>query len=110
MADDLMLKVLVEIRDELRGQGQELKSHGVKLDNTNERLDRVVHEQIRHATAIIGLEQGQREIVGELRQMNGRLDRLDNLLTGVVGETARETKARVDNLEGRVEKLERRSG
>lgn len=65
-----------------------------------------MHEQIRHATAIVGLEQGQREIVTELRKVTGRLD---NILS-TVGETSRETTARVERLEGRVDKLEQRSG
>jgi 5-formaminoimidazole-4-carboxamide-1-beta-D-ribofuranosyl 5'-monophosphate synthetase len=98
---------LKQIRDEL-------KSHGA-------RLDRIAQEQIRHATAIVGLEgrmgdlaDGQRVVVGELVKLNARFE---NVLTGTVGVVARETTARVEKLEetarettARVDKLERRSG
>jgi len=70
-----------------------------------------VHEQIRHATAIVGLEgrmgelaEGQRAIIGELQTLNRRVD---DVLTGPVGSTVRETAVRVDALEARMDAVER---
>lgn len=101
----MTVAILREIRDEL-------KSNGV-------RLDRVVQEQIRHATAIVGLEgrmgeladgqrelaEGQRAVVSELVKLNARVD---NVLTGPLGAGVKDTSARVDKLEERMSAVERR--
>ena len=95
------------MRDETRG-------NGVRLDRTNERLDRVVQEQIRHSTAIVGLEARMGDmataivrLVGEIQGLNRRVD---NVLTGPVGSTVRDTSARVDRLEERMAAAEKKIG
>ena len=120
MGDDIPTQILIEIRDSIRGTNSRLDSVNQRLDQTNERvertnerLDRVIHEQIRHATAIVELEKGQREIVQVLVRMNDELRshnvRLDNILTGPLGSTTRENKERIDDLQHRVEVLEKRA-
>ena len=107
MAEDLTLEVLKQIRDELREVRDETRANGVKLDQVRtelgSRLDRVVHEQIRHATAIVELEAGQRVIVAELKSNGAELvkmnARFDNVITGSIAATVRDTVARVDKLE-----------
>ncbi len=122
---DLSIEILKQIRDEMRMTRQEL---GAKIEQTNTRLDRVVNEQIRHATAIVELERGQgnlergqvaivaalerlfdgqEKVVGELRRINARID---NVLVGPMGESVRDHDARVTRLETRVEAIEHRIG
>jgi hypothetical protein len=97
MSSELTTEILVQIRDEIRGMrtdlGARIDRTNERLDRSNERLDRVVQEQIRQATAIVELEQGQREmhssqreIVGELKRLNSRID---NVLTGTMGQQVR---------------------
>lgn len=101
--DSITVEILRSIRDELREVRDETRRNG-------ERLDRVVQEQIRHATAMVGLEAGQRALVDGVhamtRELHGLNDRIDNVLTGPVGSTVRATSDRVDRLEARVEILE----
>ncbi len=84
--DELTIEILKQIRDEGK--------------RTNERLDRVVQEQIRHATAIASLEKTLGE---EIRRVG---DRIDNVLTGQLGQVVRATAARVDGLEARMARME----
>ena len=112
MADDLTVEILKQIRDELKNNGAELREVRDETRANGVRLDRVVQEQIRHATAIVSLEakigdlaEGQRAVVSELVKMNARID---NVLTGQVGATVRDTAVRVDKLEERMSAVERR--
>ena len=119
--DSLTVEILKQIRDELKGVRVELGEvrdetcgNGVRLDRTNERLDRVVQEQIRHSTAIVGLEARMGDmataivrLVGEIQGLNRRVD---NVLTGPVGSTVRDTSARVDRLEERMAAAEKKIG
>ena len=139
--DDLTIEILKQIRDGVTDVRSELKetrtdlgaridATNERLDTTNERLDSVVREQIRHATAIVGLEQrmgGVEQGVGALDKrlmgMDMRLtsleqtfvteirklgDRIDNVLTGQLGQVVRSTSARVDALEARMDRVEGR--
>ncbi len=61
--DELTIEILKQIRDEAKRTNERLDTTNERLDTTNERLkttnerlDRVVREQIRHATAIVSLE------------------------------------------------------
>ena len=114
MPEDLSTQILVQIRDELRGMREAQDRTNERLDRTNERLDRVIQEQIRHATAIVALEQGQHElvagqtaIVSELKRLN---DRIDNVLTGALGETVRAHEDRISSVENRLVAIEKRVG
>ena len=97
---DLTTEILIEIRDEIRGTN-------ARLDRTNERLDCVVEEQIRHSTAIVALEVGQRRmeerlndtINGVTRAVEGLNARIDNVLIGGVGQTVREHESRIQRVE-----------
>ncbi len=91
--DELTIEILKQIRDEGKRTNE-------RLDTTNERLDRVVQEQIRHATAIVSLEKSLGE---EIRRVG---DRIDNVLTGQLGQVVRVTAARVDALEARMARVE----
>jgi len=125
--DDLTIEILKQIRDELKqtradtnerldATNERLDATNERLGATNDRLDRVVQEQIRHATAIIQLERGQRDLTEQVRLGNRELaaeirkvgDRIDNVLTGQLGQVVRATAARVDALEARVAKVEGR--
>ena len=108
--DSLTLEVLKQIRDELKGVRVEIgevrdetravrTDLGSRIDRSNERLDRMAHEQIRLATAIVGLEAGQRDIVGELVKLNARVE---NVISGPISATVRDTAARVDALEKKI--------
>jgi len=115
MGEDIItVEILKSIRDEMRGMREAQEQTNVRLDRTNERLDRVVQEQIRHATAIVGLEVGQRAIVDGMKAMatelHGLNGRVDNVLTGPLGATTKATAERVDRLEARVERIEAREG
>ncbi|MBI5513395.1 MAG: hypothetical protein HY909_06470 [Deltaproteobacteria bacterium] len=99
-----------------------------RLGQSNKRLDMVVQEQIRQSTAIIAMQAGQEalvqavvaldrrqdaleagvgRVVEELSKLN---DRVDNVLTGPLGGQVRESSARFERLEARVDVLERRMG
>ena len=128
--DSLTLEVLKQIRDELKGVRVEIgevrdetravrTDLGSRIDRSNERLDRMAHEQIRLATAIVGLEGRMGDVVAELREVRTELKsngaelvklnaRIDNVLTGAVGATVKDTAARVDKLEERMSAVERR--
>ncbi len=119
--DSITVEILKSIRDELRETKVEIRGLREGQDRTNERLDRVIHEQIRHATAIVELEGRMVEVaqrvqlLGEgmnamARELHGLNDRIDNVLTGPVGSTVRATSERVDLLEARVQRLEAREG
>jgi hypothetical protein len=86
---DLTTDILIEIRNELRGTN-------ARLDRTNERLDRVVAEQIRHSTAIVGLEARVGDLAESIDGLNGRID---NVLVGGMGATVREHELRIQRVE-----------
>ena len=62
-SDEVTLKVLIEIRDELRSQSGRIDQTNARLDQTNARLElmredlgsRIVESELRTATAINGL-------------------------------------------------------
>lgn len=110
--DSTTVEILGSIRDELRETKGEIREIRDETRRNGERLDRVVQEQIRHATAIVALEAGQRAIVDGMnamaRELHGLNDRIDNVLTGPVGSTVRATAEPVDRLEARMDRLEGR--
>ncbi len=114
MSEELTTQILIEIRDGIRQTNERIGSTNERLDKTNERLDRVVQEQIRHATAIVGLERAQRDMIGALVTMNDNLcglnDRLDHVLIGPLGTTVRKHTDDIDDLRRRLEVLEKRTG
>jgi len=73
---DLTNEILIDIRNELRETRGEIRG-------TNTRLDRVVQEQIRHATAIVSLENRLGNAI------DGVNARLDNVFIGGMGQTSR---------------------
>lgn len=97
---DITTEILIDIRNELRETRGEIRG-------TNERLDRVVKEQIRHSTGIVGLEAGQRHmeerlhetIGGVTRAVEGLNARIDNVLVGGVGQKVREHESRIQRVE-----------
>jgi predicted nuclease with TOPRIM domain len=99
-----------------------------RVDHLTERVDQVVQEQIRQGTtmieilrvqgklvdAVVALDQRQivleravGQVVTELKQVN---DRLDHVLTGPLGSFVRAHDRRLDDLEHRVDAIERRAG
>ncbi len=111
---ELTTEILIEIRNEIRGTNARLEGTNARLEGTNarlegtnERLDRVVAEQIRHATAIVTVEAGQRHmeerlaetINGVTRAVEGLNNRIDNVLVGGVGQTVREHESRIQRVE-----------
>jgi predicted nucleic acid-binding Zn-ribbon protein len=109
---DITIDLLRSIRDEIQSLGR-------RQDETNNRLDRVVQEQIRQATAIIELQhavvdlhkgqteltRGQGVIVEELRKLN---DRIDHVLTGPLGGLVRDHEQRISSVERRLATVEER--
>ena len=121
MSEELTTQILIEIRDGIRqtnerigSTNERLDKTNERLDKTNERLDRVVQEQIRHATAIVGLERAQRDMIDALMTMNANItglnDRLDHVLIGPLGTTVRKHTDDIDDLRRRLEVLEKRTG
>jgi chromosome segregation ATPase len=130
MADDVMSLIpalLREIRDEIRATNTRLDGLTERVDGLSERVDANTRELIRHATAIVELEKGQREILAELRLHSRILEghsqtlkehtaalsllirksdeqsaRIDNVLLGVPGETMRDMQRRIRALEQKV--------
>ncbi len=104
---ELTTEILIEIRDEIRGTNARLEGTNDRLDRTNARLDRVVAEQIRHGTAIVAVEAGQRHmeerlaetINGVTRAVEGIHKRIDNVLASGVGQTVREHESRIQRVE-----------
>ena len=81
---DITIVVLREIRDELRGLKEGQTEMRDEIRQTNERLDR--HERA------LGL------LIGEVRNLGSRID---NLVTGPMGEKVRDLDRRVATLESR---------
>ncbi|MBX3232478.1 MAG: hypothetical protein KIT84_16005 [Labilithrix sp.] len=96
---ELTVAILREIRDEVRKTND-------RIDQTNDRLDRVVEQQIRHATAIVGLEAAQRDTAeilrGLVRVVQEHNARIDNVILGPMGETVREHETRLRRVEERL--------
>jgi hypothetical protein len=90
---DVTDQILIDIRNELRDTRGELREMRVEIRGTNTRLDRVVQEQIRHATAIVGLEN---RLGNAIEGMNARLD---NVFIGGMGQTVREHESRIQRVE-----------
>ena len=118
MAEEPTTSILIEIRDGIRLTNERLDATRTelseRLDQTNQRLDQVVREQIGHATAIVDLEKGQREMVDAVVQVKDELrglnQRLDNVLIGPLGTMTRENREQIDELRRRVEAIEQRTG
>ena len=118
MAEDLSTQILIQIRDEIVKTNERLDQTRTdlseRLDRSNERLARVVQEQIRQATAIVELTSGQQRleqglglVVDELRALNGRVD---NILTGPLGDKVRDHDDRLVRLEARLDAVEQQVG
>lgn len=133
--NSLSLAILREIRDNTAATGTEVARLNLhvghlteRVDHITERVDQVVPEQIRQGTtmieilrvqgkvvdAVVALDQRQivleraiGQVVTELKQVN---DRLDHVLTGPLGGIVRSHERRLDDLEHRVEAIERRAG
>ncbi|MEZ4394888.1 MAG: hypothetical protein R3A48_27745 [Polyangiales bacterium] len=137
--NSVTIEILREIRNEMRATREELHATREELhatreelterqDQTNHRLDRVVQEQIRQGTTLVEMRQVQERLVDavvaiDARQMSmertmGRVvtelqqvnTRLDHVLTGPLGRAVRGHDERLDDLEHRVEAIERRTG
>jgi hypothetical protein len=91
-ADDITLKVLIEIRDELRSHSGRLDQTNARLDQTNARLDqtnvrldqmreelgtRIVESELRTATAITELASTLRNVHVMLEKRLDLRDRVD---------------------------------
>ena len=109
--------VRTELREEIRGVRDEIHVTNDRLGRVEERLDSAMRELIRHATAIVDLEKGQREILTVLKEHSRVLQehtsalallirksdeqgaRIDNVLLGVPGQTMRDVQRRVALIE-----------
>ena len=80
---DLTVAILREIRDEIRATNARLDVTNARLDETNTRLDRMFQEQIRHATAIVALEAGQRDLIGGQRELVAAVGRVVDAVVAV---------------------------
>lgn len=91
-SDDLTLKVLIEIRDELRSHGGRIDQTNARLDQTNAKIDqtnarldlvrdelgaRIVESELRTATAITDLAGSVREVKVLLRDRLDLRDRVE---------------------------------
>ncbi len=102
--------VRTELREEIRGVRDEIHVTNDRLGRVEDRLDGAMRELIRHATAIVDLEKGQREILLVLKEHTSALallirksdeqgTRIDNVLLGVPGQTLRDMQRRVALIE-----------
>ena len=108
---DLTIEILRSIRDEIRGLKQTTEERFESLERTtNERFDRLEgrldrHEQIlvRHEQILIQLVRGQErheQVLGKLIvEVQGLGSRIDNIITGPLGEKVRDLDRRVTQLE-----------
>ena len=94
-ADDITLKVLIEIRDELRSHSNRIDQTNARLDVTNVRLEqvgqRIVESELRTATAIT-------ELAGTVQGVRGLLEKRLDL------------RDRVEQCEREIAELKRRVG
>jgi hypothetical protein len=90
MSDELNTKILIDIREELRANREELRE---EIRGTNKRLDFVSEQSIRQATAMVALETR----LGNA--MDGLNARLDNVFIGGMGKTVREHESRLQRVE-----------
>jgi DNA repair exonuclease SbcCD ATPase subunit len=110
---DLTIHVLREIRDELRGLKQTTEERFERLEQqqvetnarleslertTNERFDRLEGRMDRHETILERHEKALSLLINEVRGLGSRID---NLVTGPMGEKVRELDRRVATLESR---------
>ena len=114
---DLTVKILREIRDELRalrvGQdrtNERLDHTNERIDHTNERIDRSIAMQItQHTDTNARLEQLDRSAVQGFTAVAKHIDalgaRIDNL-RDVAGDRTREHEERLTSAERRLDRLE----
>ena len=107
---DLTVKILREIRDELRALRVGQDRTNERLDHTNERLDRSIAMQItQHTDTNARLEQLDRSAVQGFTAVAKHIDalgaRIDNL-RDVAGDRTREHEERLTSAERRLDRLE----
>jgi len=80
-SDDLTIKVLIEIRDELRAQSSRIDQTNASIDQTNAKVDqlglRIVESELRTATALTDLAGSVREVKVLLRDRFDLRDRVE---------------------------------
>jgi hypothetical protein len=110
---DITIEILKSIRDEIRGvkegqleTNQRLERLELRQIETNERLDR--HEKIlerhekileHHGQILERHEKALGMLIGEVRNLGGRID---NIVSGQLGEKVRDLDLRVTALESRL--------
>lgn len=85
-----MLRVLTEIRDEVRGNGEALRETNARVAQTNDRVDRLAEGQVRLATEVVEVAKAIHTVRDLLRE---RLDDRDRL---------EQHEARIRSLEAKV--------
>lgn len=105
MASDLTVKILREIREEIRATRQELRGTNERLDQTNERLDQT-NQRLDTVQALAARIPVIEAIVESTSQEQVFLSRWVRMLSGRDRRIERE----LAEVRGRVEILERRSG
>ncbi len=98
---DLTIEILQGLRTDIQGLGKTL---GDRIDQTNERLDRLAEGQIRMGTQINerldGINGRLESVESEVRSLNNRLD---NVLIGPLGNSVRDHEDRIRHIERRLE-------
>lgn len=105
MADDLTIKILQELREEIRATRQEVRGTNERLDQTNERLDQT-SERLDSVQALVARIPIIEAIVERTSQEQVFLNRWVRVLSRRDHRLERE----MADVLGRVEILERRSG
>jgi chromosome segregation ATPase len=97
--ENLTVRILVEIRDELRGTNQRLDKTNDRIDQTNERLDDVTGRLGEVTERLGAVEHAVRDMATQMVFIGRSL--------GVTRSKGRRHTARLDDLERRVVELEK---
>ena len=84
-SNDLTMRVLVEIRDDIRAMKDEVRSTNVRVEHLESKLetglrdmsDRIVESEIRTATAIVDMHGTLRDVATSLKRSDGLRERVD---------------------------------
>ncbi|MBX3190304.1 MAG: hypothetical protein KF819_25115 [Labilithrix sp.] len=96
--EDLTIRILKSIRDEIRSTNEGLETLRTdltgRLDQTNARLDQTNARLDQHEKVLV-------KLIGEVQSLNGRFD---NFLTGAHKQEHDELRARIGRIEDRLGK------
>ena len=104
-SDDLTIRILIEIRDQISGVRDEVAETNKRLDGTNERLDRSVEGLDRIEERLDHHDKHLTAIGTEMVAVHAVLSDVVHVMKG-----RRKLESRVDRCEREIDELKRRLG